>query len=86
MVCGSRRQGKASLYHCTPDCCTWLWSDAAALLLQGVFEEGPGVGPGDGTELEELKDYVMSEMLWDVSLEPDVLITEFLDGYCKIQY
>ena len=55
-------------------------------MLQGVFEEGPGVGPGDGTELEELKDYVMSEMLWDVSLEPDVLITEFLDGYCKIQY
>ena len=54
-------------------------------MLKGVFEEGPGVGPGDGTELEELKDYVMSEMLWDVSLEPDVLITEFLNGYCKMQ-
>jgi hypothetical protein len=31
--------------------------------------------------MEELKDYVMAEMLWDPSLDPDVLITEFLDGY-----
>jgi hypothetical protein len=30
--------------------------------------------------MEELKDYVMSEMLWDVSLDPDELITEFLMG------
>lgn len=31
--------------------------------------------------MEELKDYVMAEMLWDPSLDPDILITEFLDGY-----
>ena len=53
----------------------------AAHGVKGVFEEGPGVGPGDGTDLEELKDYVMANMLWDVSLDPDQLISEFLTGY-----
>ena len=49
--------------------------------VRGVFEEGPGMGPGDGTDLEELKDYVMAEKLWDPSLDHEVLISEFLSGY-----
>eukprot|EP01051_Picozoa_sp_SAG22_P024904 SAG22_NODE_7124_length_773_cov_1.053412_2_plen_113_part_00 len=30
----------------------------AAHGVRGVFEEGPGVHTGDGTDMEELKDYV----------------------------
>ena len=26
--------------------------------VRGIFQEGPGVEPGDGTDMEELKDYV----------------------------
>eukprot|EP01048_Picozoa_sp_COSAG05_P020253 COSAG05_NODE_3393_length_2090_cov_1.195379_3_plen_224_part_00 len=29
----------------------------AAHGVRGIFEEGPGMGPGDGTDMEELKDY-----------------------------
>ena len=29
---------------------------------------------------------VMAEMMWDPTLDPDVLITEFLDGYSELQY
>jgi hypothetical protein len=47
----------------------------------GVFEEGPGINAGDGTDLEELKDFVMAELLWNASLNPDELIAEFLRGY-----
>ena len=47
----------------------------------GVFEEGPGINAGDGTDLEELKDFLMSELLWDVSLDPEALIAEFLLAY-----
>ena len=39
------------------------------------------MAPGDGTDMEELKDWVMSEMMWDPTLDPDVLIAEFLAGY-----
>jgi hypothetical protein len=46
--------------------------------VRGVFEEGPGLMQGDGSDLEELKDYVMAEMLWDPTLDPEALITEFL--------
>jgi hypothetical protein len=49
--------------------------------VRGVFEEGPGVHVGDGTDLEELKDYVMAEMLWDPTLNPEALVSEFIDGY-----
>lgn len=56
----------------------------AAHGVSGVFEEGPGLGPGDGTDLEELKDYVMASMLWDPTLNPEVLISEFLNGYYGI--
>ena len=47
----------------------------------GVFEEGPGIHAGDGTDLEELKDFLMAELLWDASLDADALIAEFLVGY-----
>jgi hypothetical protein len=53
----------------------------AAHGVAGVFQEGPGMGAGDGTDMEELKDYVMAEMMWDPTLDSDALITEFLDGY-----
>ena len=46
--------------------------------VAGVFEEGPGMIVGDGSDLEELKDYVMASMLWDPTLDPDTLIAEFL--------
>ena len=49
--------------------------------VRGLFEEGPGISVGDGSDLVEMKDYVMAEMMWDPSLDPDVLITEFLKGY-----
>lgn len=49
--------------------------------VRGVFEEGPGLIQGDGSDLEELKDFVMGEMLWDPTLDPNALISEFLDGY-----
>ena len=42
--------------------------------VRGVFEEGPGLAEGDGSDLEELKDYVMAELLWDPSLDPDQVI------------
>ena len=34
-----------------------------------------------GSDLEELKDYIMGEMLWDPTNDPAVLIAEFLAGY-----
>ena len=49
--------------------------------VMGMFQEGPGQGAGDGTDMEELKDYVMASMLWDPTLDPDTLIAEFLSGY-----
>jgi len=49
--------------------------------VKGIFQEGPGVGVGDGTDMEELKDYIMATLLWDPSLDPDTLISEFLLGY-----
>jgi hypothetical protein len=43
--------------------------------------EGPGANQGDTTDLEELKDFVMAELLWDPTLDPDALIAEFIVGY-----
>ena len=36
---------------------------------------------GDGADMAELKNYVLSQMLWDPSQDPAVLIDEFLLGY-----
>jgi hypothetical protein len=60
----------------------------------GMFEEGPGVGqnqhntwgdeptgPGSGTDMEELKDYLMSAMLWDPTQDPALVTAEFLGGF-----
>ena len=32
-------------------------------------------------QMDTLKDYVMGRMLWNVTLDPDAVITEFLAGY-----
>eukprot|EP01052_Picozoa_sp_SAG31_P026716 SAG31_NODE_2443_length_5682_cov_3.662428_3_plen_155_part_00 len=47
--------------------------------VRGIFEEGSYGTPGG--DMDALKDYVMGRMLWDVALDPDDLITEFLEGY-----
>jgi len=49
--------------------------------VTGVFEEGPGAQEGDGTDLEELKDFVMAELLWDPTLDQAALIAEFCSAY-----
>lgn len=47
--------------------------------MRGIFEEGSyGTNGGD---MDTLKDYVMGRMLWNVTLDPDAVITEFLAGY-----
>ena len=38
-------------------------------------------GPGSGTDMEELKDYLCASMLRDPSQEPEAVIDEFLTGY-----
>jgi hypothetical protein len=62
--------------------------------VTGVFEEGCGTGywqrniwgykptgPGPGTDMDELKTYVMSSMLWDPSQDPQTVVGEFLVGF-----
>ena len=47
--------------------------------VRGIFEEGSyGTSGGD---MDMLKDYVMGRMLWNVTLNPDDVISEFLTGY-----
>ena len=47
--------------------------------MAGVFEEGVYNSPGG--DLPELKNYVIGRLLRDVTLDPDQLVDEFLDGY-----
>lgn len=62
--------------------------------VTGVFEESCGTGwwqhnpwgfeptgPGPGTDMDELKSYVMASMLWDPTQDPDALLSEFVVGY-----
>ena len=63
----------------------------AQLGVTQLYLEGPGglgahpivapTGHGPGTDLEELKDYVMSTMMWDPSSNASEVIGEFLHGY-----
>jgi hypothetical protein len=47
--------------------------------VSGVFAQGNVYSPvGD---MDELKSWVISRMLWNPSLDPDALIREFIDGY-----
>eukprot|EP01052_Picozoa_sp_SAG31_P042844 SAG31_NODE_6935_length_1844_cov_1.910029_2_plen_405_part_00 len=67
---------------------------AANTSVVGMFEEGPGLGqrqanpwgddptgPGPGTDMEELKDYVMATLLWDPTLAVADVVNEFVVGY-----
>lgn len=62
----------------------------ARLGVRGLYEEGPGVGsikngnpegPGAGTDMEELKDYLMASMMWDPTQNAAEVMNEFLVGY-----
>lgn len=47
--------------------------------VQGYFGEGPW--NASGTELTQLRVWVISRLLWDPSLDADALIHEFVHGY-----
>ena len=47
--------------------------------VKGVFEEGDEFHRGG--DMEELKNWLIGKMLWDPTLDPDVLIEQFLTGY-----
>lgn len=47
--------------------------------VRGMFEEGSYGTPGG--DMQALKAYVIGRLLWDVSLDPKGVITEFLEGY-----
>lgn len=62
--------------------------------MTGIFEESCGTGwwqhnawgfeptgPGPGTDMDELKSYVMASMLWNPNQEPRKVIGEFILGY-----
>ena len=40
-----------------------------------------GVGFGSGGDLAELRDYLISAMMWNPSLDPDRVIEEYLQNY-----
>ena len=48
--------------------------------VKGYFGDGVQVGTG-GTEMAELRAWVVAQLLWDPSRDPDHLIREFADGY-----
>jgi hypothetical protein len=48
--------------------------------VRGVFEEGNYNGGGGG-ELLELRDYLLSKAMWNLSIDVNETIEEFLDGY-----
>lgn len=47
--------------------------------VQGYFGEGPW--NASGTELTQLRVWVISRLLWDPTLDADALIREFVNGY-----
>ncbi len=47
--------------------------------VKGVFEQG--AYQSYGSEMEELREWVLAKLLWDPSLDPEKLVNEFLDGY-----
>ena len=46
--------------------------------VSGIFQEGAYDGPGG--DMNELKDFVLSRMMWDPTLNDSALIDQFLDG------
>eukprot|EP00040_Diaphanoeca_grandis_P040881 m.262228 g.262228 ORF g.262228 m.262228 type:complete len:773 (+) comp44826_c0_seq1:107-2425(+) len=47
--------------------------------VRGIFQEGAYTGPGG--DMNELKDFILSRMMWDPTLNDSLLIDEFLTGY-----
>jgi hypothetical protein len=47
--------------------------------VKGIFEEGNY--NSSGGELAELRAYIMAKCLWDPDYDPNVAMTEFLEGY-----
>lgn len=43
--------------------------------------KGDGITGGGGTEMAELRAWLVAKLLWDPTRDPDALIAEFTDGY-----
>lgn len=52
----------------------------AEIGVTGYFGDGIGRGSG-GTEMAELRSWLVARLLWDPSQDPRALIREFCDGY-----
>lgn len=47
--------------------------------VKGVFFQG-GYAPGGGASDAELRSYVMARLLWDVNVDTDALVTQWMQG------
>jgi len=47
--------------------------------VKGVFFQG-GYAPGGGASDAELRSYVMAQLLWNVNVDTDALVTEWMQG------
>jgi hypothetical protein len=52
----------------------------AKMGIKGYFGDGVARGTG-GTEMAELRNWLIAKLLWDPSLDTDALIKTFTDGY-----
>jgi hypothetical protein len=48
--------------------------------VRGIFEEG-GYPRGGGTEMAQLRAYMLAKILWNPNYDPNLAMNEFLDGY-----
>jgi hypothetical protein len=53
------------------------WTKAG---IKGYFGDGIGNGTG-GTEMADLRAWLIAKLLWDPSQDPDALVEEFTDGF-----
>ena len=53
------------------------WAEAG---VKGYFGDGMTTGSG-GTEMAELRAWLIAKLIWDPSQDPNKLIAEFTDGY-----
>ena len=53
----------------------------AANNVHGVFEQGSSAGTGGIADLDQLRAWLVSKLLWDPRQDSDKLINEFLQGY-----
>jgi hypothetical protein len=52
--------------------------------VKGIFEEGPPATVGDGPDMQAMKEYVTSSLMWQPHRDPLILIDEFLEGYYSV--